>query len=200
MKLSSQLHCSLLQQKMARTKQTARNCPVTGGKYPRAVREDQTMGPTPPIAEKTPRSQGKTLPVAKKEPRSAGKTTAGKKTVRFQNPNAAGRKAPVKAGNARKPHRYRPGTVALREIRRYQKSTELLIRKAPFERLVREIAQDFKTELRFRSDSIKAFQEAAEFYLIGLFEDSNLCAIHARRVTIMIKDIQLARRIRGEIC
>ncbi|KAL1278531.1 hypothetical protein QQF64_025204 [Cirrhinus molitorella] len=98
----------------------------------------------------------------------------------------------------RKPHRYRPGTVALREIRRYQKSTELLIRKLPFQRLVREIAQDFKTDLRFQSAAIGALQEASEAYLVGLFEDTNLCAIHAKRVTIMPKDIQLARRIRGE--
>ena len=97
-----------------------------------------------------------------------------------------------------KPHRYRPGTVALREIRRYQKSTELLIRKLPFQRLVREIAQDFKTDLRFQSSAVVALQEASEAYLVGLFEDTNLCAIHAKRVTIMPKDIQLARRIRGE--
>uniref|UniRef100_M8BQ68 Histone H3.2 n=1 Tax=Aegilops tauschii TaxID=37682 RepID=M8BQ68_AEGTA len=98
----------------------------------------------------------------------------------------------------RKPHRFRPGTVALREIRKYQKSTELLIRKLPFQRLVREIAQDFKTDLRFQSSAVSALQEAAEAYLVGLFEDTNLCAIHAKRVTIMPKDIQLARRIRGE--
>ena len=95
-------------------------------------------------------------------------------------------------------YRYRPGTVALREIRKYQKSTELLIRKLPFQRLVREIAQDFKTDLRFQSSAVLALQEAAEAYLVGLFEDTNLAAIHAKRVTIMPKDIQLARRIRGE--
>ncbi len=92
----------------------------------------------------------------------------------------------------------RPGTVALREIRKYQKSTELLIRKLPFQRLVREVAQDFKTDLRFQSHAIMALQEASEAYLTSLFEDTNLCAIHAKRVTIMPKDIQLARRIRGE--
>jgi len=82
--------------------------------------------------------------------------------------------------------------------RKYQKSTELLIRKLPFQRLVREIAQDFKTDLRFQSHAVLALQEASEAYLTGLFEDTNLCAIHAKRVTIMPKDIQLARRIRGE--
>ena len=98
----------------------------------------------------------------------------------------------------KKPHRYRPGTVALREIRKFQKSTELLIRKLPFQRLVREIAGEFKSDLRFQTQAILALQEAAEAYLVGLFEDTNLCAIHARRVTIMPKDMQLARRIRGE--
>ncbi len=110
----------------------------------------------------------------------------------------AARKSAPATGGVKKPHRYRPGTVALREIRKYQKSTELLIRKLPFQRLVREIAQDFKTDLRFQSSAVLALQEAAEAYLVGLFEDTNLCAIHAKRVTIMPKDIQLARRIRGE--
>ena len=93
--------------------------------------------------------------------------------------------------------RYRPGIVALREIRRYQKSTELLIRRLPFQRLVREIAQNMKTELRFQASALSALQEASEAYLIGLFEDTNLCTLHAKRVTIMPKDIQLAQRIRG---
>ena len=110
----------------------------------------------------------------------------------------AARKSAPATGGVKKPHRYRPGTVALREIRRYQKSTELLIRKLPFQRLVREIAQDFKTDLRFQSSAVLALQEASEAYLVGLFEDINLFAIHAKRVTIMPKDIQLARRIRGE--
>lgn len=94
--------------------------------------------------------------------------------------------------------RYRPSTVALREIRRYQTSTNLLLQKLPFQRLAREIAEDFKSDLRFQSTAILALQEASEAYLVGLFEDTNLCAIHARRVTIMQKDMQLTRRIRGE--
>jgi histone H3 len=105
---------------------------------------------------------------------------------------------PAETGGIKKPHRFRAGTVALREIRRYQKSTELLIRRLPFQRLVREVAQDFKTDLRFQASAIMALQESTEAYLVGLFEDSNLCAIHGKRVTIMPKDIQLARRIRGE--
>ena len=98
----------------------------------------------------------------------------------------------------KKTHRYRPGTVALREIRKYQKSTELLIRKLPFQRLVREVAQDCKNDLRFQGSAVMALQEAAEAYLVSLFEDTNLCAIHAKRVTIMPRDMQLARRIRNE--
>ena len=117
----------------------------------------------------------------------------------------------------KKPHRYRPGTVALREIRKYQKGTDLLIRKLSFQRLVREIAQDYKTEskispsffeciphipfsatlVRFQSSAMCALQTAAEDFIIQLFEDANLCAIHAKRVTIMPKDLHLAARIRG---
>ena len=125
------------------------------------------------------------------------KTTGGK-APRKQLATKAARKSAPATGGVKKPHRYRPGTVALREIRKYQKSTELLIRKLPFQRLVREIAQDFKTDLRFQSSAVLALQEASEAYLVGLFEDTNLCAIHAKRVTIMPKDVQLARRIRGE--
>ena len=97
-----------------------------------------------------------------------------------------------------KPRRWRAGTVALREIRRYQKSTDLLVRKLPFQRLVREVAEGFKADLRFQGSAVLALQEAAEAYLVGLFEDTNLCAIHAKRVTIMPQDMQLTRRVRGE--
>ena len=128
---------------------------------------------------------------------TARKSTGGK-APRKQLATKAARKSAPATGGVKKPHRFRPGTVALREIRKYQKSTELLIRKLPFQRLVREIAQDFKTDLRFQSSAVLALQEASEAYLVGLFEDTNLCAIHAKRVTIMPKDIQLARRIRGE--
>ncbi len=103
-----------------------------------------------------------------------------------------------KKSTVKKPHRYRPGTVALKEIRHYQKTTNLLLRKLPFQRLVREVTTEYKTDLRFQATALQALQEAAEAYLTGLFEDTNLCAIHARRVTIMPKDIQLARRLRGE--
>ncbi|EPT01179.1 hypothetical protein FOMPIDRAFT_1023327 [Fomitopsis schrenkii] len=131
---------------------------------------------------------------------TARKSTGGK-APRKQLAAKSARKTAAAAtatGGVKKPHRFRPGTVALREIRRYQKSTELLIRKLPFQRLVREIAQDFKTDLRFQSSAVMALQEASEAYLVSLFEDTNLAAIHAKRVTIQPKDLALARRLRGE--
>ena len=111
-----------------------------------------------------------------------------------------GGKAPwkefLKAGKVKKTRKYWPGTVALRKIWQYQKSTELLIRKLPFSWLVCEIAQEVgKRDLHFQGSAIICLQEAAEAFLVSLLEDANLCAIHAKRVTIMPKDIQLARRI-----
>jgi len=121
------------------------------------------------------------------------------KTVR-RVPPTAGRvrgAAGDGSGGGRK-RRARPGTVALREIRRYQRSSELLLRRLPFSRLVREIQIDFTgKQFRWQANALMALQEAAEFHLVHLFEDANLCAIHAKRVTIMPKDMQLARRIRG---
>ena len=130
--------------------------------------------------------------------KQTARKSTGAKAPRKQLASKAARKSAPATGGIKKPHRFRPGTVALREIRKYQKSTDLLIRKLPFQRLVREIAHEFKAELRFQSSAVLALQEAAEAYLVGLFEDVNLCAIHAKRVTIMSKDIHLARRIRGE--
>jgi histone H3 len=101
-------------------------------------------------------------------------------------------------GGVKKPHRYSFGTVALYEIRKYQKSTKLLTRKAPFQHLVREIAIDIKSDLRMQSTALLALQEALEAYLVRLFEDTNECALHGKRVKIMPKDMQLARHIRGE--
>ena len=128
---------------------------------------------------------------------TARKNMGGKAPRKFVAPFVARKSAPATWG-VKKPRRYRPGTFALREIRRYQKSTELLIRKMPFQRLVREIAQNMKKDFRFQTSTILALQEASEAYLVGLFEDTHLCAIHAKRVTIMPNDMQLARRIRGE--
>jgi histone H3 len=126
---------------------------------------------------------------------TARKSTGGKAPRKQLATKAAHAIIP---GAVRRPHRFRPGTVALREIRRYQKSTELLIRKLPFQRLVREIAQDEGLNLRFTSGALLALHEASEGYLVGLMEDTNLCAMHAGRITIMRKDMQLARRLRGE--
>ena len=162
---------SLYFREMARTKKTARK---KTGKSPREQ-----------LVTKNPRK--------KLTPAQARKNVAKANQVAQQNLGN-----PPKTGGLKRPMRYRPGTVALREIRRYQKTAELLIRKLPFNRLVREVTQDFKTDLRFQAQAIMALQEAAEAYLVRLFDDTNLCAIHAKRVTIMPKDMQLARRIRGE--
>jgi histone H3 len=121
----------------------------------------------------------------------------GGKAPRKQLATKAARELAPRSAGVQRPHRYRPGALALREIRRYQKSTKLVLPKLNFQRLVREIAQDYKKDLRFQSSAIMALQEGAEAFLVGLFEDTNLCAIHANRVTIMVKDMQLARRIRG---
>lgn len=129
--------------------------------------------------------------------KQTARKSMGGKAPRKQLASKAARKS-LPQNRAHKPRRNRPGTVALREIRRYQKSTDLLLRKLPFQRLVREIAQAYKDELRFQTTAILALQEAAESYLVSLFEDTNLCAIHAKRVTIRTSDMQLSRRIRGE--
>ncbi|ESK96071.1 histone H3 [Moniliophthora roreri MCA 2997] len=149
------------------------------------------------------RASGATDPPTPASKRTKTTNTARKST----GGQAPRRQSDVESQLPKKKHRYRPGTVALREIRKYQKSTDLLIRKLPFSRLVREIAMDMTTDmnedaydkggLRWTSSAIQALQEATEAFLVHLFEDANLCAIHAKRVTIMQRDIQLARRIRG---
>lgn len=120
---------------------------------------------------------------------------------RTSTPEAASNppaETPAPAPSGRKPHRFRPGTVALREIKRYQKSFELLIPSLPFARIVRELTM-YHSQLvsRWTAEALVAIQEAAEDYVVHLFEDTNLCAIHAKRVTIMPRDLQLARRLRG---
>ncbi|KAF2094009.1 histone H3-like centromeric protein cse-4 [Rhizodiscina lignyota] len=140
--------------------------------------------------------------------RRVGGKTAGKTSRKtFPTTPTRGRNSNVYPGDPvprgqRTPgkRRYKPGTQALREIRKYQRSTDLLLLKLPFARLVREVAMNMVPTgemLRWQSQAIQALQEAAEAFLVHLFEDTNLCAIHAKRVTIMQKDIQLARRIRG---
>jgi histone H3 len=149
--------------------------------------------------------------------KQTARASTGGKAPRKALVGKSARKSP-KTGGVKKPHRFRfvlfcamvlsisqsdnrvfsPGTVALREIRRFQKSTELLCPKLPFQRLVREVAQDFNTNLRFQSHAIMALQSAGEAYLVGVMEDTQLASIHAKRVTITVRDVQLARRLRGE--
>ena len=128
---------------------------------------------------------------------AACKLTVGNEERKQQATKVARKSAPS-TGGVKKPHCYRPGTVALPEIRHYQKPTELRLHKLPFQHLVQEIAQDFKADLHFQSAAIGAFQKASEAYLVGLFEENSLCAIHAKRVTNVPKDIQLAHCIHGE--
>ncbi len=114
---------------------------------------------------------------------------------------ALGQKKTAKSSGSsgvKKARRFRSGTVALRQIKKAQKGTELLLRRAPFARLIKEIASGAKEGLRFQSSAVLALQESTEAYTIGLLSDSNLCAIHAKRVTVMTKDLALARRLRGE--
>ena len=168
-----------------------------GGQPKPSTSAQQRLKPKKPSAQSVKEAQAELKRIL------AEKREEKRKKAAARMAKKGGQKAPK--GGVRKRYRYRPGTVALKQIRQYQKSTELLIRKLPFQRLVREIASDSEViksplcgKVRFQSAAIMALQEATEAYLVGLFEDSNLCAIHARRVTIMPKDIQLARRIRGE--
>jgi histone H3 len=130
--------------------------------------------------------------------KQTARKSKGGKAPRKALATKAARKSGPATGGVRKPHRYRPGTVALREIRRFQKSTEALIACLPFQRLVREISGDYRSDLRWQGKAVAALQEASEAYLVGLFADAQLCAVQGKRVTIMPKDIKLARRIRGE--
>ena len=124
--------------------------------------------------------------------------STGGKCPRRRYRTKHGRKIGIPSrGQVRKPRRFRPGTVALREIRKYQKSTQLLIRKLPFQRLVREVVWEFDKSrtLRLQSTAILALQEASESFLVNMFEDVNVCAIHGGRETIQVKDIQLWNRM-----
>ena len=170
---------------------------MIGGQPKPSTSAQQRLKPKKPSAQSVKEAQAELKRILAEKREEERKKAAAKMAKK------GGQKAPK--GGVKKRYRYRPGTVALKQIRQYQKSTELLIRKLPFQRLVREIASDSEViksplcgKVRFQSAAIMALQEATEAYLVGLFEDSNLCAIHARRVTIMPKDIQLARRIRGE--
>lgn len=150
---------------------------------------------------------GKKVPVentknikASKGKKNVASNAKGSKTnsIPASKSKAIVKKTAPAEGGMKKKFRFRPGTVALREIKKYQKATELLLAKAPFQRFVRAICDGIDGQLRFQANALLALQEAAESYLTGLFEDANLCAIHANRVTVMKKDMELARRIRGE--
>lgn len=128
-------------------------------------------------------------------------TVGGKKSRKRYSLDKARQQVEDAKAKPTRPHRYRPGTRALQEIRRFQRSTDLLLRRLPFQRLVREVCQLHHVipgeTMRWQATALEALQEAAEAYLVHVFEDANLCAIHARRVTIMRRDIHLALRIRG---
>ena len=196
---------------MARTKQTARASHPAGIAYRRAQplptkqnRQSNDMSDTSDISEKDQPVKTNRIHINLNPPKHPSKQPGSrrkKKTTRQR----ANEKPKLSHDPAKKPHRYRPGTVALREIRRYQHGTELLIRKAPFSRLVREILDDIQKGIdnerrvdRWTSESIGALQEASEAYTTSLFEDTNLATIASKRVTVMPKDMQLVRRIRGE--
>ncbi|NJL70505.1 MAG: hypothetical protein HC888_02250 [Candidatus Competibacteraceae bacterium] len=164
---------------------------------PGEVEPAEPIEPVERVESKKPKKKSNNNRRKQEKPKKAGKKSGGKAPRKTQGMKAP-RNMPAVVGGIKKPHRFKPGTVALREIRKYQKTGDLLLRRLPFQRLVREIAQDFKTDLRFQGSAIAALQESAEMYLIGLFEDANLCAIHAKRVTIMPKDMRLSRRIRRE--
>ena len=191
---------------MSRTKQTA--CKSTGGKAPRNQLGTMGARAAAEIAWRQAQAANAKYQAAQQHLRQVRANA-----VRVQAYAAQGRGA---TAGIKKPHHYWPGTVALREIRRYQKGTDLLIRKAPFQHLVCEIIQEVPykhlkgfPDLRYsvKSDDLPyrmqrtallALQEVAEAYQVDLFEWTNLCAVHAKRVTIMPKDMQLARRIHGE--
>ncbi|KAJ2740696.1 centromeric DNA-binding histone H3-like protein cse4 [Coemansia sp. BCRC 34301] len=181
---------------------------MAGGSVPSGSRRGGAVGSSTMSRKSLPQGRpsgagGSRAPATKTPVRASrgGKTTP-------RTPNMRGGKAPANLASPGGRKRRAPnGIKALREIRMYQKSTDMLIAKLPFARVVREIAQDYvsdythsgtPTGLRWQSSAIMALQEASEAFLVHLFEDANLCALHAKRVTIMQRDIQLARRIRGQ--
>ena len=172
---------------MAHTKQTPRN--------PKLERPSAAMGSD--VQERRIPSKPSTKKIATKGGKQPCKHMLHKLIKRTSS-----------TGGIKKPHRYHPGLLALHEIHRYQQSTESLIRKTPFNKLIKEISQEYRkspegprtpsVQVRFQSTALAALQEAAENILVGLFEDVNLLAVHAKRVTVMPHDIRLALRIRGD--
>eukprot|EP00477_Mikrocytos_mackini_P000003 GAHX01000003.1.p1 GENE.GAHX01000003.1~~GAHX01000003.1.p1 ORF type:complete len:140 (-),score=20.46 GAHX01000003.1:34-453(-) len=127
---------------------------------------------------------------------TARKSTGGK-APRKQLATKVARKSAPATGGVKKPHRFKPGTVALREVRRYQKTTECLTRKLPFQRLVRDCAHMFKSELRFQKVALECLQTAMELWVSTVLDDAQCYCIHAKRVTLQAKDIDLAIKIIG---
>ncbi len=170
---------------MARTKQKlAKRNPAAAAKKPRKT----------PVVSNRKGGGGAVSSVAAPNPKPDDGETEDEAVAVVPVPGAAS------AVDKRKKRRWRPGTKALREIRKYQKSTDFLLRRLPFQRLVREIAQETSMDgqIRFTAMALTAVQEAAEDYLVRHYEDANLCAIHANRVTIQAGDMQLALRLRSE--
>ena len=182
----------------------SRNVTSTSAKNTSAAAASRTSGiPDHPafMAKKSkPPAPAPNLP----RPKAASPSKKRREPVGRSSIGGGKRLPATPAGATPGKRRYRPGTVALREIRRYQKGSELLIPRLPFSRLVKEIAQNTSASfnisgLRFQSAALMALQEAAEAFIVNLMEDTVLCCVHARRVTIMPRDMILARRIRGEI-
>ena len=174
---------------MACTKQTPRN--------PNLERPSTAMG-----SDVQPERRVPSKPTSKKVATKGGKQPQKHLLHKLIRRNKS------TTGGIKKPHRYHPGLLALREIHRYQQSTECLIKRTPFNKLIKEISQEYRVcpegprtpsvQVRFQSTALAALQEAAENLLVGLFEDVNLLAVHGKRVTVMPHDIRLALRIRGD--
>ena len=168
---------------MARTKQTPRN--------PALERPSAAVGSD--VQERRIPSKPATKKMTK-----GGKQTCKHMLHKMLKWNSA-------TGGIKKPHRYCPGLLALRGICRYQQSTKSLIRRTPFNKLIKEISQEYRiclegpgtpsVQVRFQSTALAALQEAIENFVGGLFEDVNVLAVHAKRVTVMPCDIRLALRI-----
>ncbi|KAL4133532.1 hypothetical protein KRP22_005916 [Phytophthora ramorum] len=167
--------------------------------------------PMPPPAPSSASSASPPSPPPNLPGRRPSVAPVGRQAAIHATPTAPRRKAKRKATPPqRRPssspttitqsakRRRKPGEVALREIRLLQRSTKLLMRKLPFARVVREIQTEFTgVAFRWQAEALLALQEATETYLVRTFEDANLCAIHGKRVTLQVKDVQLSLRIRG---
>lgn len=128
---------------------------------------------------------------------TARKSTGGKAPRKQLTAKAARKSTAIPSNMGVKKPRFKTGTVALRDVRHYQKSVELLIRKLPFQRYVKSTVYAQKADMRFQGAAMAALHEAFEAYLVSLFEDAQLCAVHANRVTVMAKDINLVVKLRG---